>query len=375
MKFSKKVIVMSVMSALVLPVVAQAEVTVYGQARMSVDSNRNGDNTADKSGSAVAVSSNASRLGFKGTEDLGDGLKAVWQFEREVFFDNGKATSSNGDATFKARNTYLGLNGGFGTALLGTHDTPYKLATASHDIMADTRGDYNALVMHDTRADNVIAYLSPDFAGLKFAVAYVPSYKNDDVSRSSTYSYDSAGKVKTTAESKQKGTSANVTYAVGPVDMSLAYEKLSAADGTNNNTYDDKAIKLGVAVKIGDSTRVGLVVDKRDWTSVKATSATAFTTASKETSTKWLNLTQNVGKGSIRAGYGMVDETVSGANDGAKMLTAGYFHGMGKNLELYALGTKVANDDGGTYSVKGVSSSSVAGKTVISASLGMNLKF
>lgn len=357
MKFSKKVIVMSVMSALVLPVVAQADVTVYGQARMSVDSNRNGENAPGKDGSAVAVSSNASRLGFKGSEDLGNGLKAIWQYEREVFFDNGKQTSSNGDPSFKARNTFLGLNGGFGTVLLGTHDTPYKLATQSHDIMADTHGDYNGLVMHDTRADNVIAYLSPDFAGFMFAAAYIPSYKNDDVSRTST-------------EAKQKGTSANVTYAVGPVDMSLAYEKLSAATGTAPATFDDKAIKLGVAVKIGEATRVGLVVDKREWTNG----------TSSETSTKWLNLTQAVGKGSIRAGYGMVDETASGANDGATMLTAGYFHSMGKNVELYAQGIQVANDDGGIYSVRFVplptaGGNKVPGKTVTSASLGMNLKF
>ncbi len=74
------------------------------------------------------------------------------------------------------RNTFVGLAGGWGTALMGRHDTPMKISTGKLDLFADTMADYNGTVgFRDLRADNAVAYISPSFAGFTFAGAIIPA--------------------------------------------------------------------------------------------------------------------------------------------------------------------------------------------------------
>lgn len=112
---------------------------VYGQARASIDFMNNNDTTATNEDSAITLSSNYSRLGFKGDEDLGNGLTALWQIEQEFNVDTG-------DAFNHARDTFIGLGGGFGTVLAGKLSTPYRAATTALDPFHDTAGDHNAII-------------------------------------------------------------------------------------------------------------------------------------------------------------------------------------------------------------------------------------
>src|SRR5512133_1265746 len=96
---------------LALPCIAAAEtgnVTLYGVANLSYELVSLGTGTAGTPAvtgpsNVNKVSSNASRLGLKGTEDLGDGLSAVWQVESLIAMDNA-------GGTFGTRNTYAGLD-------------------------------------------------------------------------------------------------------------------------------------------------------------------------------------------------------------------------------------------------------------------------
>src|SRR5258706_2051132 len=79
------------------------------------------------------ITSNSSNIGFKGVEDLGGGLKAIFQIESAIGFDN-QATfgtnTANGTAVgggFGTRNTNVGLSGNWGTVFAGQWDTPYKI--------------------------------------------------------------------------------------------------------------------------------------------------------------------------------------------------------------------------------------------------------
>ena len=109
-----------------------SNVTVYGVASLSYDLTNNGNASANQ------VSSNQSRLGLKGSEDLGDGLSAVWQIEQQINIDN-STTNAN---SFATRNSFLGLSSGsMGPVLLGRHDTPYKIASRGFDVFADTIAD------------------------------------------------------------------------------------------------------------------------------------------------------------------------------------------------------------------------------------------
>jgi predicted porin len=179
---------------------ATANVDVYGKAHMAVslfDDQPAGIND-------VQITSNASRIGFKGAEDLGGGLSAIWQIESGVNLDEQNGSLSN-------RNSFVGLKGGFGTVLAGNHDTPLKLVGRAVDLFGDTMADSRNVMGggSDTRTDNTVAYISPSFSGLSFAGAY----STDPFSAQAN-----AGDV-----DDRSVYNLNATYANGPLFLGLGY--------------------------------------------------------------------------------------------------------------------------------------------------------
>jgi predicted porin len=88
------------------------------------------------------------------------------------FGDDNIPGGNNGGISI--RNSFVGLAGGFGTALVGRHDTPLKISTGKLDLFSDTVADYNGTVgFDDLRTDNTIAYISPSFSGFSFMGAMV----------------------------------------------------------------------------------------------------------------------------------------------------------------------------------------------------------
>ena len=171
---NKKLIAAAIGAAVVAAPAAFADATVYGKihtdVRMNDSSVANSDN--------YTVNSNASRLGFKGSEDLGNGLKAIYQIEMQFNSDGG--TAQVGTAGFSAqRNTFVGLSGDWGTVVVGKHDTPAKIAfyATGNEVLGDSIIDLNggvAGVFTEVRANNAIAYVSPSFSGFSMAAAVVP---------------------------------------------------------------------------------------------------------------------------------------------------------------------------------------------------------
>src|SRR3569623_790062 len=86
---NKKLIVLSIAAAMAGPLAAQAAVEVYGEARASLDFVNNNDNNSANKDSTVSLTSNHSRQGFNGDEDLGNGLTALWQLAQDVEFATG----------------------------------------------------------------------------------------------------------------------------------------------------------------------------------------------------------------------------------------------------------------------------------------------
>ena len=175
---NKKLISLAVAAAFAAPMAASADATLYGKLHASIDQVDNGsvDNWQ--------MNSRASRLGVKGSEDLGGGLKAIWQIELGIAVD-GNCGSTFGQTGCNGiesqRNTFVGLSGGWGTALIGRHDTPNKMAFygAGTEIQGDSILDLNSGVVgvfakSDFRADNAIAYVSPNFSGFTLAAAAIP---------------------------------------------------------------------------------------------------------------------------------------------------------------------------------------------------------
>ena len=169
---------------------AQSTVTVYGRLYPYMNSEKaSGATAAGSTGATLAGTAGApsaistgvtgmaagnSNLGFRGTEDLGGGLKAKFQIEGTVAVDDGAAAGF-----FFNRNTFVGVSGGFGDVSLGFMDTVFKeygdtigvLGVSSGTPMSSSNilrkvsfGTSNTARFHERRA-NSVRWDSPEFAG------------------------------------------------------------------------------------------------------------------------------------------------------------------------------------------------------------------
>ena len=279
----KKLLALAVAAA--LPISAQAGVTIYGKAHVSIDyaDPDNGD-------SQTSVESRASRLGFKGSEDLGDSLKVIWKVESQVDMAGGGNTSGS---YWKPRNAYIGLAGGFGTFLYGRHDTPTKMSTGKLDIFGDEMGDYNTTAaIIDVRADDAIAYVSPAMGGLTLAGAIVPDGD-----------YDGDGDI-------AGGYSVAAMYSAGGLFLAGALESLDdLLDGADATHW-----RVGAGFTAGKFHIGGLYQDADD-----------FGYDSYLINGSWA-----IGNGKIKAEWGQVD-----ADDKTDAWVIGYDHNMSKRTKMY----------------------------------------
>ena len=210
--------------AVALGLLAQAqatEVSIYGRANLSLDQLDNGQD------SALNVSSNSSRLGFRGKTELEHGLEAFFQIEQTIFFDEGRGN-------FADRDSFLGLRGNFGSLRLGQFDTPLKVIRARVDLFGNRIGDIrnlsrvntgNDLIgnVFDERFKNGVAYQSPAVNNITFDLHYSPHHANG-----------------ATNDNKREALSTAVTYAAKGRYVSLAYER-----SEGNETLNPTAWRLG----------------------------------------------------------------------------------------------------------------------------------
>ena len=178
-----------------LPVAAMADVVLYGQIKGGVgvtgganvtstewDKNTvNGGSTTahyksqDKSGTITQMEDYGSRIGFKGEEDLGNGLKAIWQVEQYVSLAGGSdRTSTQG---WNTRDTFIGLEGGFGKVRAGYVSDQFNENMETMDIWEYRTGAGAAarglatMTRFDGRSQGV-RYDSPNFGGFDFNITH-----------------------------------------------------------------------------------------------------------------------------------------------------------------------------------------------------------
>jgi predicted porin len=351
----KKLIALAVMAAMTAPAFADTgNVTVYGLAHLSVDSVKQADGL-----NALKVSSNVSKLGFKGAEGLDEGLSAIWQIEQQINMDN--TTQAGGTGTFATRNTFVGLKSdAAGTVLLGRHDTPYKLATGKLDIFRDYLADNRSLMggvagksagaSFDGRPTDVMAYISPSLGGFVATLAYVAGAEGQLLS----------------TQSKGNAISAAGTFTQGDFFGSLAYEEhnFGTAAGTMNGALNTKesATKLGLGYKI-DALELGLAYEQtRDNLGV------AFANKYGHKA-YYLSGKYTMGANVLKLAYTKAGATAT-VNTNATQVTAGFEHNFSKRTAAYLNYTALKNGTAGTYTF--ATSGSTAGG-IANALPGMSL--
>jgi predicted porin len=162
MKHTYNKIAVALLSSLSLSAFA-ADVDIYGKANLSLQSSDEGE------GSFTEVKSNASRIGLKGTHDLGDGLTVIYKAEFQVDLDG---DSASGDS-ITDRNQYVGLAGSFGEVLLGKNDTMLKQSQGKVDLFSDLNADIKSLWKGENRMADTVSYKSPKFSHFQVGVTYI----------------------------------------------------------------------------------------------------------------------------------------------------------------------------------------------------------
>lgn len=115
-----------------------------------------------------------SRIGFKGSRNLRNGLTALFQLEAGFSIDDGKSTLSDaeGDSIFRSK-SFVGLVGSQGTVVLGRIDGGRYSVAGKYDPFGNgTVANMASIQVHGTRADNAIAYISPSWNGFSLLAAY-----------------------------------------------------------------------------------------------------------------------------------------------------------------------------------------------------------
>lgn len=318
----KKIIALAVAAAFSAPAFADtSNVNVYGKAYLDIESVKNDKIVALSKDSAMRVSTNSSRLGFKGSEDLGGGLSGIYQFE--VGMDaNGGATTGGLAST---RNSGVGLEGGFGKVIIGKWDTPFKVAhnkvelfdNASVFSAGNLIGRANGTVSFNTRQDRMVQYWTPKFGSIQGAISYAPD------------------QAPTTTTNKDR-LSLSGTFDQDAIYAAVAYE--SRADATTVG-QTDSAMRLVGRYALGDA-----------WLGATLESIKVNTSATASYSQKNVELVgqYKMDSNKIALSYAKAGNTATTAT-GAKQVTLRYGHDFTKRTEAFVAYTSLKNDTAGNY--------------------------
>lgn len=231
----------------------EVTVTPYGKINITVQQ------TDDSSLDGMELKSNASRFGLKGKAKLSDSLKAIYQLEWEVDpADKNKGSNDN----IKARNQFVGLAGGFGEIIAGRSDTPLKKAQGKVDLFNDLEGDIKNIFEGEVRANNILQYTTPKFAGgFKVKVAATTagaggeSNANDFGSATSIaleYATDSMffalAQDSDVADPNTKTTRFTAQYKLESWTFGAIYNEF------DNGMYDEEGVLVSIAYKAGNHT-------------------------------------------------------------------------------------------------------------------------
>ncbi|MEN3372614.1 porin [Dechloromonas sp. ZS-1] len=319
---------------------AQTNVTVYGVVDLGqafVKSSGNAAATPSNNQSTVGrLDSNSSYIGFKGVEDLGNGLKAVFQIESTVAPDNTGAIDNN-------RDSFVGLTGGFGTAVAGTLTHPLRAfgakvelapAAAGFGTTASLTGAIKGVKSGaDDRAKNAVAYVSPSFGGFTGTVAYVNGEtQKNGADQAEARSFQVAGQ-----------------YDNGPLFVGAGYHKAvnsSAAGTLGNDNADARVYRLAAVYTLPTATKLTALYDN-----TKADTDVAGGYLKRNAFS--LGVAQSFGKNTVGLEYAKAAKTKTEAgevaNSGASLWTAVYTYELSKRTIVHARYSHLANKDGVNY--------------------------
>jgi predicted porin len=169
---NKKIVALAVAAAFAVPVAASAQTTLFGQFKYEVGYIDSQNEALGLDDSSFVHSTKGTRLGVRGSEDLGSGLKGIYRFQSGL----GQVNSGmSGTSWSMNEENWVGLQGGFGTLQLGRSDTAMK-KTGGNQFRAftDTLAEPSLITDRTARAEG-IHYTTPNIAGFNGYLTLEPN--------------------------------------------------------------------------------------------------------------------------------------------------------------------------------------------------------
>ena len=299
---------------------AQSSVTLYGRVNTTVERQEVVD------AKTTCLFNNTSRFGFKGTEDLGGGLKAVFQLESGFNSDTGASSGA-----FFGRQSEVNLSGGFGAVRLGNFTPESYYATADYVSMHnhDTGNSSDAFYAYVMPSANKIAYRTPSFGGLTVDAAVA---LHEQVTGGKN-AFDLA-----------------VNYNLGALALGAGYSKLGDV-----NQFAGRALYTFGAFTVG-----GYIQRDED----------AFRANGGKRNTFRLAGAYNLGASEFHVNVGRAGEYKNINDSDATQYTVGYNYNLSKRTKVYGYYTRINNSRAGTYGLN----QSVVGAGVDSNTLAVGIR-
>jgi predicted porin len=338
----KSLLALATLTAFAGAASAQSSVTLFGV----VDAAYAHVSAGGKSNTGVTNSGlNSSRLGFRGIEDIGGGMRAGFWLEGQLNNDVGQGSNATTGFNFLRRST-VSLLGGFGEVRIGRDYVPSFWNTTVYDPFG-TNGVGQAMTPGMIGAAGAIAATAASTAGVNAVRAnnsigyFLPGGLGGFTGQ---FQYAFGEQLSNAANKGQANYFGfRLGYGAGPVAVNYAYGNSKGASGASNVKYNN----------LGASFDAGVVKPMFVWAQEKAGSGAKVTGLE-------FGLVAPMGQGELRAAYSRYD-VANSANDWNKF-ALGYGYNLSKRTQMYGTYARVSNKGAQTMSVanNGLSAGSAA---------------
>lgn len=307
-----------------------SDVTVYGIVDACVGQANLGDTSRNYVNGGCLF---GSRLGFRGSENLGGSLRAYFQLEQGFTSDTGQL--GQGGRMF-GRKSLVGLDGSAGSLELGRDYAPAFYIVQPSDPMGLGIGSASSTIWTGApstsaaRVDNSIGYISPSFGGVSLRAQIAPG---EQVAPGATHGGDVKG--------------LNLLYRSPNTLVGLSHSRVA----NTANSDDDRATTLVIKQQFGAFSVSGMV-QSGAWEGSRSAAAPASASSmfSRSYRSYLLGGSARAGVGTINASYKRYDDRTAGDFD-ATQWSVNYVHPLSKRTDVYAGYSQLKNKRASSYSV------------------------
>ncbi|GAB2180469.1 porin [Denitratisoma sp. agr-D3] len=374
---SKKIMALA-LAAASSAALAQSNVTIYGNVDVGWvnTGGSNGGSASTSNRNAVQSAGSQSYIGFKGAEDLGNGLKSIFDLQYRISPDENTGLTQAG-------HQYVGFTGGFGTAVAGYLDgIRYGIFGKYNPFGNYSIGNFASMTTQYDRAANAVAYISPTMNGFTLVLAAATNTQGAEGTLNGVHvPAGSAGGNR----GDDRLFSVNLQYANGPLNADVDYETTRAVGYDNSRlyvfttgaSYDFGPVKVGGVYDIIHGDPNSLIGGNIDLDSTKAGLQNLGNLAAGQSYDRrnwFIGASVPLGRTSLLASYGKVQDRTLNSADASKW-AVGVRYALSKRTELYADYAHIKNESNASFQINPNGNSAGSSNGVNGFALGMKHAF